>query len=162
VLAADRIERDEALLAQFAEIDVDSAGPEDFGDLVAASEGNASAPASLLHAVVRRFSEDLGVESVEGLIGDLDAEVDALAPGEEGFALKVAAALAKGPELEEVQLAKVLQMAVDFLADESTDSDDKKPIVLALDALRRARSLHIPDPTPIPTTHFQEWTKSQK
>jgi hypothetical protein len=119
----------------------------------------------MLHAVVARVAAEIGVGSSGERSADEDADVAALleaGAAAERLARRVAAALAGAAELDGERLARLLQLAVDVCASESVDGDEKKPVLLALDALRRVRPLHLPDPTPISTTHLQEWTKTQK
>lgn len=158
-LAAAETEVDEALGGQFAEIDIDSAGVEDFEELMEAADGNGNAAATMLQCVVGRFCEDLGVESIEELLaeeGATAAELLAEVAHAPKNVRKVAALLAKAGELEAEAIGKVLQATVDLLADESVDLEEKKPILLGLDGLRRVAELHLPDATPISTTHLQE------
>jgi hypothetical protein len=158
-LAAAETEVDESLGEQFAGIDIDSAGAEDFEELMEAADGNANAAATMLQCVVGRFCQDLGVESIEELLAEeqataaeLLAEVE-LAPKN---VKKLAALLARAGALEPKAIVRVLQATVDLLADEGVELEEKKPILLGLDGLRTVGELHLPDATPISTTHLQE------
>jgi hypothetical protein len=158
-LASSDTDVDETLGEQFVAIDIDSAGVEDFEELMEAADGNATAAATMLQCVVGRFCQELGVESIDELLADEEvtaAELLAEVTRAPKNVRRVTALLARACELEADAIATVLQATADLLADEGVELEEKKPILLGLDGLRRVAELHLPDATPISTTHLQE------
>jgi hypothetical protein len=96
---------------------------------------------------------------LEALITDEESNLDdILKTRNEGLVKKLTAALAKANDLSADKVEKLLQIAVDFYADENIDSDEKKLLLIALDSIRCIKPLHYPDLTSVSTTHHQEWT----
>lgn len=127
-------------------------------------------PASVLRALITRFCEDLSVESPEEIldeIGNKDMTADQLIAylcSEEKAEIvgNLARLILISETLTPEQLSRTLQILADVFADETIDFDSKKPLLLALDRMRKKpefagdKFFSIPDPTPISVTHHQE------
>ena len=76
--------------------------------------------------------------------------------------------MTKASELSKEQIEKVLQVLADTFADEAIEIEDKQPLLIALDEMRKLplfageNRINIPDPTPISLSHHTEtFAKSQ-
>ena len=69
---------------------------------------------------------------------------------------KLCLVMAKYETMAEEQMSKMLQVLADTFTDETMDWEEKKPLLLALDMMRKKVQFVVPDPTPMSTTHLQE------
>lgn len=169
IMAANKTEEDPSLFDSFSQIDLDSIGPDELDEIVEGCEGNDKAPATMLHSVIERFVLDLGGESAEELLNQYVSEegefnintlTEAIFAGERNEIInKLSIALKIASEMNPEQYKKIMQLVADVFTDEAVD--EKRPLLLGLDAMRRDPhfidgNLNIPDPTPKSRTHDNE------
>ncbi|OHT05192.1 hypothetical protein TRFO_27126 [Tritrichomonas foetus] len=171
LIAGDSQEADDDLVHEISEVDFDSSDVSDLEELVEKCAGNSKAAVSVLNVIVKKYCENLGGETSCEVIEDLQngdkSDVSKLVEyvyGEEKTELiaKLAKLLTKAADLSSDDVKKVLQVLADVFADEAIEIEDKQPLLLALDIMRKIPSLSkdkilpIPDPTPISLSHHTE------
>ena len=161
ILASSNTESDEEIRAAFDEIDIEEADSSEFEELVCESADRSAAASTLLQAVLDRFLEELGAESVEEVLEGLTTTLngneaaDAInLADKEASVHAVAAAALKIAEMDAARAAKTLQALADVYADESLT--EKQSLLFVLDHLRKQGELKIPDPTPFSLSHDSE------
>ena len=170
LMAGDKGEADEGIIQKVKDMDIDGLCADELGDAVDACHNNEKAPASMLEFVIRRFCEDLGVANAEEALQQVcdnkmtKDELIAYICGEEKAEVvgRLAMLLTMSETLTPEQLKRTMQVLADVFADDRIDFDEKRPLLIALDAMRRKpafagdKFFAIPDPTPISKTHHQE------
>ena len=171
LIAGDHQETDEDVVKELSEIDFDSVDISELDDLVEKCSSNEKAASSILKVIVEKYCENLGGNDPKEIIqnlqeGDEDSipELIEFVCNEEKAKViaKLALLLTKAGSLDKEQVTKVLQILADVFADEGIEIEDKQPLLLALDEMRKIpgfsgeNRITIPDPTPISLSHHTE------
>ena len=171
LIAGDHQETDEEVVKELSEIDFDSVDISELDDLVEKCSSNEKAASSILKVIVEKYCENLGGNDPKEIIqnlqeGDEDSipELIEFVCNEEKAKViaKLALLLTKAGSLDKEQVTKVLQILADVFADEGIEIEDKQPLLLALDEMRKIpgfsgeNRITIPDPTPISLSHHTE------
>lgn len=177
MIAGDEQETDESLVDEVAGIDFDSIDVTELDETVEKCQSNKKAPNSMLKVIIDKYCDNLGGKTTKEIIQDFQdqdqssvQELIEYVCGEEkaDVIAKLALLLTKAGELSKEQVNKVLQVLADTFADEAIEIEDKQPLLLALDEMRKLPNfagenrINIPDPTPISLSHHTEtFAKSQ-
>lgn len=170
MIAGNDQETDDNLVDEVSEFDFDSIDVSELEETVEKCVSNKKAPTSMLKVIVNRYCDNLG-KSAQEIIQDFKdqdsssiQELIEYVCGEEkaDVIAKLTILLTKAGELSKDQVEKVMQVLADTFADEAIDVEDKQPLLVALDEMRKLplfsgeNRINIPDPTPISLSHHTE------
>lgn len=177
MIAGDNQETDDNLIEEISGIDFDSIDISELEETVEKCQSNKNAPNSMLKFIIDRYCDDLGGKTPKEIIQDFQDQdqssiqelIEYVCSEEKADVIaKLALLLSKAGELSKEQVDKVLQVLADTFADEAIEVEDKHPLLLALDEMRKLPNfagenrINIPDPTPISLSHHTEtFAKSQ-
>lgn len=171
MIASDTQETDDEIVNELSEIDFDSIDVSELDETIEKCVSNAKAPSSILKVIVNKYCENYGSKSPREIIEELqngeESSVEELIDyvcGQEkaDIIAKLAMLLIKANDIPKDAVKKVLQVLADIFADETFDIEEKQPLLLALDEMRKLPSfagdnrILIPDSTPISLSHHTE------
>lgn len=169
IMANDKQEIDENLYNKFMEIDIDSISADELNEVNEICIENEKAPATLIKALTERFIEDLGIESADEYLSNLNSDdetvediLNKILNGEKDEIVEnLCYVITKAEQVPNDKFEKFIQILSDVYADEQIEFESKKPLFFALNVLRtnplfKGDKFRIPDPTPYSTTHASE------